>query len=840
MERDPLRLAWRTSPLRHILGFCLLALAGLCLLIGFELIRTLVDMAVSGDAAAPTALLPIVLTLPASLWPEPIILFPGITLGSEAFRIAAIGGILLIPLVIMLLLILVDGIAVQIGSRALAALRAVALEAMLKASPSAQEDLSTVTALAAHGLARENSVLGLGLFVPVKLLGMIGLSFVYVLVMDWHLGAALAVLLGLGAILNTRRALLRFDATAARHKEGAKAEGILAGLEHRIPAMRAHGTGYYERDRVRDLLIEGHRPVARREYRLALVDSSAAIVLMLAPLAVLALGAWFAQNRPLTAGLVTACVLASALAAYGVRELVQWNRLAARARALLTDVAHNLSTLKQREVRKNKASLPENGALVAEGVSAYDPASGARITSVNLNLAFPSHVALVGDDAGPPRLLAALIGGQIHPSIGRLTYGGVDLAEADPYERSKRIALAGDTVLIEGSLKENLLYGCHDVSAEELEHRLSDAIAVTGLDQLTHARGLSGTLDPKREPAIAAAIVEARRFVQAELAGEGLDRFVDPFDRDRYNRYATVGENLLFGKPVGDTFEEDRLSAHPFVRAVLEANDLSKTLSQVGLSIATSMVEIFTDIPDGHPLFERFSFFSSADRAYFQDLVERQSGQRRPGRDQERLIGLALRYNESRHRLGLLDEALQARILTARADFARMLPLSLKPAIEFYDPAHFCTASSVQDNLLFGRIAADQAGAAQAVQGVIRRVLTERGLDGDVSRIGLDLPIDPHGDDLSLTEIAAVDLVRCLVRRPSILVVQRALEGLPGPAADRLVAGLRRSMVGRGLVIVTPTISPAMDQPPFDAVIRFERGEPVTVTRTKEPEALSA
>ena len=838
MERDPLRLAWKTSPLRHILGFCLLLLAGLCLLAGLELIRTVVDRAVGADAAAPSALLPIVLTLPAGLWPEPLVLFPGITLGSEAFMVAAIGGILLLPLVVMLLLIPVDAIAVQTGSRALAALRAEALDAILKASPSAQEDLSTATALAAHGLARENSVLGLSLFVPVKLCGMIVLSFAYVLMMDWHLGAALAVVLGLGAILNTRRALLRFDATTARHKEGAKAEGILAALEHRIPAMRAHGTGYYERDRVRDLLIAGHRPVARREYRLALVDSTAGIVLMLAPIAVLALGAWFAQSRPLTAGLVAACALASALAAYGVRELVQWNRLAARAHALLTDVAQSLSTLRQRDVRKGKTSLPESGALVAEGVSAYDPASGARIASVNLNLAFPSHVALVGDDAGP-RLLAALMGGQIHPSVGRLTYGGVDLAEASPYERSQRIAFAGDTVLIEGSLRENLLYGCQ-APAEEREHRLADAIAVTGLDRLTHARGLSGTLDPKSEPAIAAAIVEARRAVQAELAREGLDRFVDPFACDRYNRYATLGENLLFGKPVGDTFHEDRLSSHPFVRAVLEANDLSKTLSQIGLSIATSMVEIFTDIPDGHPLFERFSFFSSADRAYFQDLVERQNGQRRPGRDQERLIGLALRYNESRHRLGLLDEALEARILTARADFARMLPLSLKPAIEFYDPAHFCTASSVQDNLLFGRIAADQAGAAEAVQGVIRRVLTERGLDGDVSRIGLDLPVDPQGDDLSLTEIAAVDLVRCLVRRPSILVVQRALEGLPGPAADRLVAALRRSMVGRGLVIVTPTISPAMDQPPFDAVIRFERGEPVIDPRTMEPEALSA
>ncbi|WP_134500691.1 ABC transporter ATP-binding protein [Microvirga pakistanensis] len=839
MERDPLRLAWKTSPLRHVLGFALLALSGLLLLAGLDLIRVVVDWAVSGTGGTPPPLLRVVLTPPAGIRPEPLVLFPGIPLGPDVFLLAAIVGILLVPLLIALLLIPLDWIAVSIGSRALAALRARALEAILKAPPTAQEDVSTATALAAHGLARENSVLGLSLFVPVKLGGMIGLAFASVLVMDWSLGAVLAAVLALGAILNGRRALLRFDATHARRREGEVAEGILADLEHRIPAMRAHGTGYYERDRVRRLLVEGHRPVARREYRLALVDSTSAVVLMLAPVAVLAFGAWFARSHPLTPGTVAVCALASALAAYGVRELVHWHRMAVRARALLTDVAKSLSALTPRDVRKGKVSLPENGAFVAQGVSAYDPASGARITSVNLNLAFPSHVALVGDGDSGPRLLAALISGQLHPSVGRITYGGVDLVEANPFERSQRIAFAGETVLIEGSLRENLLYGSQ-APAEELEHRLSEAVAITGLDRLTHARGLSGTLDPKREPAVAAAIVEARRFVQSALREEGLDRFVDPFDAARYNRYATIGENLLFGKPVGDTFREDRLSAHPYARAILEANDLTKTLSRIGLSIASSMVEIFADVPDGHPLFERFSFFSASDRPYFQDLVERQSSQRRPGRDQERLIGLALRYNESRHRLGLLDEALEARILTARGDFASMLPVSLKPSIEFYDQASFCSAASVQDNLLFGRIAADQAGAADAVQNVIRRVLTERGLDGEVSRIGLDLPIDPQGDDLSLTEIAAVDLVRCLVRRPSVLVVQRALDGLPGPAADRLVSALRRAMVGRGLVIVTPAISPAMDHPPFDAVIRFERGEPVTVPRAREPETMSA
>jgi len=491
MERDPLRLAWKTSPLRHVFGFCLLALAGLCLLIGLELIRTVVDQTVSGGNPAPAILLRVVLTPPANLWPHPLVLFPGITLNPEISALAPLAGMLIVPGLVALLLIVLDWVSVGIGSRALGRLRALALDSILKAPPSAQEDVSIAAALAAHGLARENSVLGLSLLVPVKLGGMIMLALAYVLAMDWRLGIGLAVILGAGAVLNERRALLRFEATAARHREGEGAERILAGLEQRIPAMRAHGTGFYERDRVRGLLMEGHRPVARREYRLALVDSTAAIVLMLAPIAVLALGAWFSQSRPLTAGMVAAGTLSAALAAYGVREIVQWHRMASRARALLGDVARSLSALRPGDVRKGKASLPENGALVAQGVSAYDPASGARITGVNLNLAFPSHVALVGDGDSGPRLLAALMSGQIHPSVGRMTYGGVDLIEANPYERSQRIAFAGETVLIEGSLRENLLYGCH-APADELEHRLSEAIAITGLDRLTHARGCPG------------------------------------------------------------------------------------------------------------------------------------------------------------------------------------------------------------------------------------------------------------------------------------------------------------------------------------------------------------
>ena len=399
---------------------------------------------------------------------------------------------------------------------------------------------------------------------------------------------------------------------------------------------------------------------------------------------------------------------------------------------------------------------------------------------------------------------------------------------ADPAERARRLAYAGgDTVLVAGSLRQNLLYGCPNPDASEIEHRLTDAATAVGLDRLIHARGLSGTVDPDASRSSRPRSSTPAGRCAPRSRPRGCEDLVEPFDPKRYNHQATIGENLLFGMPLGDTFREANLPSHPFVRAILEAEGLTKTLAAMGLSIATSLVEIFADIPDGHPLFDRFSFFSGSERAYFGDLVERQ-GERRRGtetaRDRERLIGLALRYSESRHRLGLVTPEIEARLVAARAAFATLLPLSLKPAIEFYDPEALCAAASLQDNLLFGRVNHDRAGAEALVRRLVRRVLTDRGLDQDVMRIGLETPVDVRGSDLAGNEIAAIDVARCLVRGPDTLIVEHALAGLPPGVAEEALVRLRRALIGRGLIVVLPELSRQMDTPPFDAVLRFDRG----------------
>jgi len=86
----------------------------------------------------------------------------------------------------------------------------------------------------------------------------------------------------------------------------------------------------------------------------------------------------------------------------------------------------------------------------------------------------------------------------------------------------------------------------------------------------------------------------------------------------------------------------------------------------------------------------------------------------------------------------------------------------------------------------------------------------------------LATPVDPDGAGLSAREVAAVDLVRCLVRRPDVLVVEQA-EALADGRTGPFVARLRQALEGRGLVIGFGETAPALDDV-FDVVMRFERG----------------
>ena len=97
-----------------------------------------------------------------------------------------------------------------------------------------------------------------------------------------------------------------------------------------------------------------------------------------------------------------------------------------------------------------------------------------------------------------------------------------------------------------------------------------------------------------------------------------------------------------------------------------------------------------------------------------------------------------------------------------------------------------------------------------------------------------------RGSDLASSEVAAIDVARCLVRGPDTLIVEHAFADLAPAVAEEAVARLRRALVGRGLIVVLRELSGHMDTPPFDAVVRLDRGVATVENRRRSAGAASA
>lgn len=213
----------------------------------------------------------------------------------------------------------------------------------------------------------------------------------------------------------------------------------------------------------------------------------------------------------------------------------------------------------------------------------------------------------------------------------------------------------------------------------------------------------------------------------------------------------------------------------------------------MGHKLAETMLELFSDLPPGHELFERFSFIAYDDLPKVKDIVSRVAAvglDRISEGDRNLLLSLPFKLISTKHRLGLMDEALEARILEARRQFAANLPPEMKGAIEFFDPLRYNGAASFQDNILFGKIATSQAGGSTQIGALLRKILEELNLRSLVLKIGLNYQVGTGGARLSPPDRQKIAIGRALIKRPAVLILDQAAAVLDPSAQNRLVASV--------------------------------------------------
>lgn len=489
-----------------------------------------------------------------------------------------------------------------------------------------------------------------------------------------------------------------------------------------------------------------------------------------------------------------------------------------------------------------------DGTVTAQNVSVVDDDGFRPLDGVTFEFPARSHIAVIGKGNSGRSELLAVVAGLVEPAAGAVLLGGRNLNAIPRQAIGRRLAYVGPGAYLQaGSVADALAYGLKHRPVEtarpegeaakkrelekdearrsgnieldyevdwidyeaagatgpsDLRDRMLEALRVVGFDDDIYARGLRGTINPDMRPEIAEKILEARRAVRNRLSDPALANLVEPFDASHYNMNASVAENVIFGVPIGTALADDRIAEHPYMRRVLERVGLAGDFMKIGERVAETMVELFADLPPGHEFFEQFSFISAEDLPEFQAILARAARglDTLSEADQNRLIALPFKLIPARHRLDLIDEALQARLLEARYAFSSDLPPELAGKIAFFDANAYNAGATIQDNILFGKLVYGQPNATQRGGALIAEVLDGLNLREVVMDVGLDRPVGAGGARMSQVQRQQIAIARGLLKRPDLLLISEAAATMEAGMQARLIDN-SLATYGQGTVI---------------------------------------
>ncbi len=496
-----------------------------------------------------------------------------------------------------------------------------------------------------------------------------------------------------------------------------------------------------------------------------------------------------------------------------------------------------------------EAIAPLSGEVVGSSVLLEDDTGTVLVDGATFRLDSARHVAMIGAGGSGKEELMQLLARLIAANAGTIAIGPDRLAELPEAVTGRRLGYVGaQPFLFAASVYDNLVYGLKhrplnpavyddagqtalrarireaeasgnsaddpyadwiDYRAAEAEggealgERVFEALDIVGLTDDIYEMGLRGTIDPAARSGLAQSLLEARAAFRDRLADPEIAALVETFDAEAYNENATLGENLLFGTPVGDAFQIGRLAENPYVLQVLEESDLAAPLLEAGREVASLMVELFADLPPGHHFFDQYSFISSEDLPEFQAVITRIGREGMQAlRPEERtmLLSLPFMVSPARHRLDAITPEIKEGVLQARKRFADRLPGDLAGAVAFFDAGRFNEAATLQDNILFGKLAYGPARGAERVGALIREVIDALDLRHAVMTVGLDFQVGIGGSRLSAAQRQRIGLARTLLKKPDILLLNDAGVGFDAPSLARLVGRVLEAFRGRGVI----------------------------------------
>jgi len=617
--------------------------------------------------------------------------------------------------------------------------------------------------------------------------------------------------------------------------------------------IRANDTSQYERARFGKelgIVFDIRFSIYKKKFFIKFLNNFLA---QLAPFFFYSIGGYLVIQGDLTLGALVAVIGAHEKLYAPWKELLSYYQLMSDARIKYEQVVIQFDPSGMRDEQLQLAGPDQplevrDTTLQAINLTVTTDDGASTLDGAQFGIDLPKRIAVVGPTGAGKADLVLVLANLLTPDSGRVLLGEQEIGKLPESVTGRQITYVGyPAQIFSGTIASNLTFGLKnrplraatlegkdaevhkkalieaklaghadfDAEADWIDFEtvginpedslLPSAEAVLSkvlLDRDVYQMGLRGTVDPKTLGEVADAILKARHAMGERLEKDPkLGRLVEVFEPEQYNTNATLAENLLFGAPIGDRLQIEQLALQDYVQDVLKESELTDVLVDVGYRLASTMVELFADLPPDHDYFRQFSFIS--DLPDYRTLIGKVDGSdlgMLGEAERLRLLALTFKLIPARHRLGLLDEELQARIVAARHRFREGLPEDLKDAVAFFDTDGYNTGATIQDNILFGKIAFGQAQAKEKIGDLIGEVLADLDLRGQVIEAGLQAEVGVAGARLSLAQRQKLALARALLKHPDILILDDPVSPLDPSEQTAVINGLLKEFEGRTLI----------------------------------------